>query len=127
MTSRRRKVHIVTSKLSLQFSLLIETQGLVLIGHLPLDEIYHDELPLVLLLLGLAQVQVLELVLTEQVDDVLIVDLEVADADLGIQFFVEHPAEDLLDAERDESEVVVDSLHGVGLAGAGLSVGEDAG
>ena len=122
MTSRRGKVHIIASEFSLQFSLLIEAQGLVFIGHFTLDQVHHNELPLVLLLFCLPQVEILELVFTEQVDDVLIVDLKVANADLGIQFLIAHPSEDLFDAERDESEMVVDSFHGIGLARTGLPV-----
>lgn len=103
MASRRGKVHIITSELSLQFSLLIEAQSLVFIGHFTLDQVHNNELSLVLLLFCFTQVKILELVFAEQVDNVLVVNLEVADADFCIQFLVVHPAEDLFDAERDES------------------------
>lgn len=97
------KVHIITGEFSLQFSLFKETQSLELIQHLSLDQIDYYKLLLVILFLGLTEIKVLQLILTEQVDDVLIIDLEVTDAHLGIQLLSEHPSEDLLDAEWDES------------------------
>lgn len=66
------------------------------------------------------------LLAAQKVYHILVVYLEVADADLRYHFVSPYLTEYLPDCQRNQTMVALHTLHCVGLAGRGLTVRQDA-
>jgi hypothetical protein len=114
------KIDIIAGKLPPGLPLVEKPQRLVFTLDLGLSEVLDDDVFLAVI----PDLQILRhAILAEQIDDVFVVYLEVADAHPCHQLLSLNATEDLSSRQGDQTRVALHSLHGVGLAGRSLSVG----